>query len=180
MVGFLEIETPASASSDSSKLSADLMEVWPHRLRPLLTPVTLFSALEGAALCHRRGKITFSSLLWFVVNSYLTFNICCSHLSKITGLLCNYFAHNQMHIKAEIYEKLMIMPFFSDKSKTTSYSTIILGMNGKDKILQFFVFKEKVGNVQMDMKKQFNQNSNNETPTKRYPSGSPAACSSPG
>lgn len=49
MVGFLEMETPASASSPSSQLSTDLKDVWPHRRRPVLTPATLFSAPEGAA-----------------------------------------------------------------------------------------------------------------------------------
>lgn len=50
IVGFLEMETPASASSPSSQLSADLKDVWPHRLRPVLTPVMLFSAPVRAAL----------------------------------------------------------------------------------------------------------------------------------
>lgn len=50
IVGFLEMETPASASSPSSQLSTDLKDVWPHRLRPVLTPVMLFSAPVRAPL----------------------------------------------------------------------------------------------------------------------------------
>lgn len=50
MVGFLEMDTPASASSPSSQLSTDLKDVWPHRRRPDLTPVVLLSAPMGAAL----------------------------------------------------------------------------------------------------------------------------------
>lgn len=44
IVGFLEMETPTSASSPSSQLSTDLKDVWPHRRRPVLTADTLFSA----------------------------------------------------------------------------------------------------------------------------------------
>lgn len=50
MVGFLEMETPASASSPSSQLSTDLKDACPHRLRPVLAPVVLFSAPVAAAL----------------------------------------------------------------------------------------------------------------------------------
>ncbi|KAF3857968.1 hypothetical protein F7725_011169 [Dissostichus mawsoni] len=44
MVGFLEMETPASASSPSSQLSSDLLAACPQRLRPVLTALMLFSA----------------------------------------------------------------------------------------------------------------------------------------
>lgn len=47
MVGFLEMETPASASSALSKLSMDLMDVCPHRRRAVLALETLFSAPVG-------------------------------------------------------------------------------------------------------------------------------------
>lgn len=57
IVGFLEMETPASASSTLSQLSTDLIDVWPHRRRPVLTPVTLFSAPVGVALVGFEIKI---------------------------------------------------------------------------------------------------------------------------
>lgn len=47
MVGFLEMETPASASSPSSQLSSDLLDASPQRLRPVLTALMLFSAPVG-------------------------------------------------------------------------------------------------------------------------------------
>lgn len=50
MVGFLEMETPASGSSPSSQLSMDLKDVCPHRRRPVRAEVMLFSAPVGASL----------------------------------------------------------------------------------------------------------------------------------